>query len=243
MNENSFRSGRSDAAAPGSSAATTESVSGTNSQAPAEAMDLHAALSVVQDAERSARRTLDGNTALVYLLWGLAWIIGYGSLWGAQQGWLPLEPASALIVMAVALAAATVSTVVIFTRSSRGIRGQSAFQGRMYGAAWALGFTVVGALSAVISRAIDDFWLRGLLINSIAVLVVGLLYITGGAAFNDRAQSYLGIWLLVVTTAALVSGPAYFLAVFLFLGATGLLAGAGVEYLRNRRHRNGRTHA
>ena len=198
---------------------------------------------MVQDAEHSARRTLGGNTALVYLLWGLTWIIGYGSLWGAQQGWLPLEPASALIVLAAALAAATVSTVVIFTRSSRGIRGQSAFQGRMYGAAWALGFTVVGALSAVIGRAIDDFWLRGLLINSISVLIVGLLYITGGAAFKDRAQSYLGIWLLAVTTAALVSGPDYFLSVFLFLGATGLMAGAVVEYLRTRRQRNGSVNA
>ncbi|MCC3281451.1 MULTISPECIES: hypothetical protein [Arthrobacter] len=215
----------------------------TSSTQAEKPLDLQAALAAVQDAEQSARRNLAGNTALVYLLWGLTWTIGYGSLWGTQQGWLPWEPTSALTVLAVALAAATVTTVVIFTRSSRGIRGQSAFQGRMYGAAWALGFTVVGALSALIGRAVDDFWLRGLLINSIAVLVVGLLYIAGGAAFNDRAQSYLGIWLLVVTTAALISGPEYFLAVFLFLGATGMLAGAVVEHLRTRRRRSGPSHA
>ena len=243
MNENSFRSGRSDAAAPGSSAATTESVSGTNSQAPAGDLDLRRALTVVQDAERSARRSLSGNTALVYLLWGATWIIGYGTLWGTQHGWLPLEPPAALIVLGVALAVATFSTIAIFFRSSRGLRGQSAFQGGMYGTAWALGFTVMGGLSAVIGRAVDDFWLRGLLINSIAILIVGLLYITGGTTFNDRAQSFLGIWLLIVTVAALVSGPDYFLAVFLFLGATGLLAGAGVEYLRNRRHRKGSARA
>lgn len=220
------------------------SLQGKTSSGPQEQpLDLQAALAMVQDTEISARRTLGGNTALVYLLWGLTWTVGYGSLWATQQGWLPWEPASALTVLAAALAVATVSTVVIFTRSSRGIRGQSAFQGRMYGAAWALGFTVMGALSAVISRAVEDFWLRGLLVNSIAVLIVGLLYITGGAAFNDRAQAYLGIWLLIVAAAALVSGPDYFLAVFLFLGATGLLAGAAGEYLRTRRHRNGRAHA
>ena len=239
MNENSFRSGRSDAAAPGSSAATTESVSGTNSQAPAGDLDLRRALTVVQDAERSARRSLSGNTALVYLLWGATWIIGYGTLWGTQHGWLPFEPPAALIVLGVALAVATFSTIAIFFRSSRGLRGQSAFQGGMYGTAWALGFTVMGGLSAVIGRAVDDFWLRGLLINSIAILIVGLLYITGGTTFNDRAQSFLGIWLLIVTVAALVSGPDYFLAVFLFLGATGLLAGAVVEYLRTRPGRKG----
>lgn len=201
------------------------------------ALNLHQALAVVQDAERSARRTLSGNTALVYLLWGLTWVIGYGSLWGSQTGLLPLEPGTALIILAAALAAATISTVVIFARGSRGIRGQSAFQGGMYGAAWALGFTVMGALSGTLGRIIEDFWLRGMLVNAIAVLIVGLLYITGGTTFNDKQQSYLGVWLLVVTIAGLVSGPDLFLAVFLFLGSPGLLLGALVEYLRTRRRR------
>jgi len=202
-------------------------------------LDLHSALRVVQDAERSARRSLGGNTTLVYLIWGITWIIGYGSLWGTQQGRLPLAPSAALAILGIALAAATLTTIVVFVRSSSGVRGQSAFQGSMYGTAWALGFTVMGALSAVIGRAVDDFWLRGLLINSIAVLIVGLLYITGGSAFNDKAQSYLGIWLLLVTVAALIAGPGWFLAVFLFFGAPGLLAGAAVEYLRTRRQRDG----
>ncbi|MFZ3451896.1 hypothetical protein [Arthrobacter sp. 7Tela_A1] len=220
------------------------SLSGNTPPAPTdESLDLRAALAVVQDAERSARRGLTGNTALVYLLWGVTWIVGYGALWGTQQDWLPLEPTTALIILAAALAAATASTIVIFVRGSRGLRGESAFQGAMYGTAWALGFTVMGALSAVIGRAVDDFWLRGMLINCISILIVGLLYITGGTTFNDRAQSFLGIWLLVVTTAALVSGPEYFLAVFLFLGSTGMLAGAVVEHLRTRRRRSGPSHA
>lgn len=250
MSEKVFRNGRLEAGKQDpAGAAATSGTSGTSGNetdgppAPEETMDLHSALRVVQDAERSARRTLSGNTALVYLLWGATWIIGYGTLWGTQQGWLSLEPSAALIVLGLALAVATGSTIAIFFHSSRGLRGQSAFQGGMYGAAWALGFTVMGALSAVIGRAVDDFWLRGLLINSVAILIVGLLYITGGTTFNDRAQSFLGIWLLIVTVAALVSGPDFFLAVFLFLGATGMLAGAVVEYLRTRRQWNGRAHA
>ena len=217
----------------------------TESTDPGEgpSLDLHRALEVVQDAERSARRNLTGNTALVYFLWGLTWVIGYGSLWGSQKGWLPLEREPALGILGVALAVATVSTVVIFTRGSRGVRGQSAFQGGMYGAAWALGFTVMGALSAVIGRTIDDFWLRGMLINSIAVLIVGLLYITGGTTFNDKHQAILGVWLLLVTVAGLISGPDHFLTVFLFLGSTGMLLAALVEYLRTRQHRTAAAHA
>ncbi|MBD8044597.1 hypothetical protein H9638_12340 [Arthrobacter sp. Sa2BUA2] len=207
------------------------------------ALNLHEALAVVQDAERSARRSLTGNTALVYFLWGLTWVIGYGSLWGSKSGRLPLEPQAALGILGAALAVATVSTVVIFARGSRGIRGQSAFQGGMYGTAWVLGFTVMGALSAAIGRAIDDFWLRGMLINSIAILIVGLLYITGGTTFNDKHQAYLGVWLLLVTGAGLISGPDHFLTVFLFLGSTGMLTAAVVEHLRTRRHRTEAAHA
>ncbi len=202
---------------------------------PDEVLDLGAALSIVENAERDARRRLNGNASLIYLLWGLSWLVGYGALEGSRRGWLPLEPGSALIVMGAALLAATVTTVVLSVRSTLGIRGHSAFQSGMYGAAWGLGFLVMGILSAGIGRAVEDFWQRGMLINSTAVMIVGLLYVTGGAAFNDRRQGYLGIWLLVVTAAALLSGPDHFLAVYLYLGSGGMLAGSLAEYLATRR--------
>ena len=212
------------------------------SPASVEVLDLRAALAVVRDAERSARRQLNGNTAFVYVLWGLTWALGYGALLASQQEWLPLAPEAALIILAVSLGAATVSTVIVFARGARGVRGQSALQGGLYGTAWCLGFVVMGALGGVLTDAIEDFWLRGLLINSISVLIVGLLYITGGTTFNDPSQSYLGIWLLLVTVIGLLTGPERFLFVFLFLGATGLLAGGALEYLRTRR-RSGTAHA
>lgn len=200
-------------------------------------LDLTAALRIVEDAERSARRQLAGNGALIYLVWGAAWIAGYGALEGSRKGWLSLEPEAALVVLGVSLAVATLVTVAVFIQGSRGIRGNTAFQGSMYGASWALGFLVMGILSARIGREIEDFWLRGMLINSIAVLVVGLLYITGGAAFNDRRQCALGVWLLLVTAAALIAGPEYFLTVFLYLGSGGMLAGAAAEFLATRKRK------
>lgn len=202
---------------------------------PEEPLDLAGAVRIVEEAERSTRRQLGGNTALVYLVWGLTWLIGYGALDGSRRGWLPLEPAAALTVLGAALLLALISTVVLTTRGNRGIRGPSAFQGGMYGASWGLGFLIMGILSGIIGRAVEDFWLSGMLINSIAVLIAGLLYITGGTTFNDRRQSYLGVWLLLVTVAALISGPDHFLTVFLYLGSGGLLTGALTEYLGTRR--------
>ena len=206
---------------------------------PNEPLDLGAALAIVENAERGTRRQLNGNASLIYLLWGLAWLAGYGALEGSRRGWLPLEPDSALIVLGAALLTATVTTVVLSLRSTLGVRGHSAFQGGMYGASWAMGFLIMGILSMSIGRAVDDFWFRGMLINSIAVLIVGLLYVTGGTTFNDRRQCYLGLWLLAVTAAALISGPDYFLAVYLYLGSGGMLAGSLAEHLGTRRRAPG----
>ncbi|GAA3293706.1 hypothetical protein ACFFON_10970 [Arthrobacter citreus] len=213
---------------------------GRGNTPPADAaLDLGAALAIVETAERDTRRQLNGNASLIYLLWGLAWLAGYGALEGSRHGWLPLEPAAALVVLGAALLIATVATVAVSVRASLGIRGLSAFQSRMYGASWILGFLIMGILSVSIGRAVDDFWLRGMLINSTAVLIVGLLYVSGGATFNDRRQCFLGLWLLAVTAAALLSGPDHFLTVYLYLGSGGMLAGSLAEYLGTRRRTPG----
>lgn len=206
-----------------------------NPKAAEPPLDLAAALAIVDNAERGARRALNGNAHLIYLMWGVAWLAGFGALEGSRRGWLPLEPASALAVLGTALLAATAATVVLSIRSTLGIRGHSAFQSGMYGASWALGSLIMVLLSVAIGRAVDDFWVRGLLINSAAVLIVGLLYVAGGTTFNDRLQCSLGLWLLAVTAAALASGPEHFLAVNLFLGAGGMLAGSVAEYLGTRK--------
>ncbi|WP_237687088.1 hypothetical protein [Arthrobacter sunyaminii] len=208
-----------------------------NAAVPDQPLDLASALRIVDDAERSVRRQLTGNAALIYLLWALAWVAGYGALQGSRDGWLPIQLSSALAVLGAALAAATIATVILSVRGARGLRGPTSFQAGMYGASWALGFLIMGILSVLIGRAVDDFWVRGMLINSVAVLIVGLLYVTGGTTFNDQRQCYLGLWLLVVTITALLSGPNHFLAVFLYLGSAGLLAGSVTEYLATRRRR------
>lgn len=105
-----------------------------NAPVPDEPLDPGTALAIVQNAERSTRRQLNGNTPLVYLLWGLAWLAGYGALEGSRRGWLPLEPPSALVVLGAVLLVATAATVALSVRGSLGIRGHSAFQGGMHGA-------------------------------------------------------------------------------------------------------------
>lgn len=198
-------------------------------------LDLAQALSVVTAAETRARRELHPNGGQLYLLWALAWFLGYGVLHGSRNGWLPLEPPTALLIFGLLIALGIAATVVVFGKQSRGIRGHSSFTGGFYAVAWALGFTVMGALGSAISAAVGDFWLRGMLINGIAILIVGLLYITGGTTFNDVIQVVMGIWFLVVDIVSIMSGPEHFLTVFFIFGSAGFFVGAAVETLRQRR--------
>lgn len=198
-------------------------------------LDLNAALNVVEAAERRARRELRGNGAWVYLLWALTWLSGFGTLHGSRNGWIPLEPETALTLFGLLVAAGVAVTIVIFGRQGRGIRGHSRFTGGFYALAWILGFIVMGALSGTIGMAVDDFWLRGMLINGIAILIVGLLYITGGTTFNDVVQVVMGVWFLVVDIASIIAGPEHFLTVFFIFGSGGFFVGAAVQALRQRR--------
>jgi hypothetical protein len=206
---------------------------------PEEApLDLHAALRLVNDAETKAREELQGNETGVYLIWAFAWLIGYGAMHAARFGWLPLSAGTSLTVFSITILAALASTVFIVTRQRRGIRGHSSFVGAMYGGAWALGFMVMGTLSGVIGAAVDDFWLTGMIINGIALLIVGLMYMVGGAMFNDKSQARLGIWFLVTNIIAILAGPANFVTVCFILGPLGFFAGALAEFRRRRRLRN-----
>lgn len=200
-------------------------------------LDLNAALGVVAAAEKRARLELRGNGAWVYLLWAVTWLFGFGTLHGSRNRWIPIEPTTALTIFGCLVAAGVGVTIVIFGRQSRGIRGHSSFTGGFYGVAWILGFTVMGALSGTIGVAVDDFWLSGMLINGIAILIVGLLYITGGTTFNDVVQVLMGVWFLVVDLASIVAGPEHFLTVFFIFGSGGFFVGAAVQALRQRRRR------
>ncbi|WP_253905827.1 hypothetical protein [Arthrobacter sp. H5] len=171
---------------------------------------------------------------MTYLIWGLAWLVGFGILHGSRFGWLPFDYEVALLAFGAILLVAIVGTILMVGRYARGIRGHSAFIGAMYGVAWALGFLVMGILSGIIAQVVEDFWLRGMLINGMAILIVGLLYITGGTTFNDRIQSSMGIWFLLINIAALMSGPDHYLTVFFIFGSGGFLVGALVATLRRR---------
>ncbi|GAB3530609.1 hypothetical protein [Arthrobacter monumenti] len=208
-----------------------------NQNNPSAEFDPRAAMALADETAARARQSLYPHTPVLYFIWGTAWLIGYGALHGARYDWLPLAETAALLVHLSALVAAAVFSAILGIRSSVGLRGSTARQGAIYGWSWALGFAVVGLLSGIIATAIQQPDVRGLIINSMAIMLVGIMYMLGGALWHDMAMVAMGIWFLVVNVAAMILGPDYYLLVFLTLGVLGFYGGSIVELVRVRRIR------
>ncbi|KGM13052.1 hypothetical protein [Cellulomonas bogoriensis] len=190
------------------------------------------------DAQRARlEKATDVDGRILFGVWGLAWLLGFGQLWTVTQD-QPLVPWSQDVAYpvfgSVLLAAMVVTTIHTAVRSS-GLRGGSAAQGAMYGWAWFLTFAGVGALALALARldASPDVIASAMTLTS--VLLVAALYMAGGAIWQDRHQFVLGAWIAVTAIASGVVGHPHMLLVMALAGGGGMLVGAVVEHVRRRR--------
>lgn len=191
-------------------------------------------LTIIERQQADVARRVDVNSGLLYALWGLAWLIGFGLYWLEATGRLTVDKAVLDVVFFVLLAGAGVTTSVVTTRAVSGIGGPGSLAGAYYGLSWIFGLGAFSLLMGAFTRAGADAELMSLLSSSIAVLVVGLLYCAGAAIWRSQAQFRLGAWILVVVVVAAWLGlPEHYLVLSL-AGGGGLLAAAGLSSLNGR---------
>jgi hypothetical protein len=193
---------------------------------PAETLAL-----IAQQQER-VRRALRPGAVAVPAMWGVAWLVGFGVCYLAAIGtglptWVAVVVTVALFAVAIAL------PVIQSARAGRGVTGPSQQVAAMYGASWGLAF---GALTAINAALSDQAHLSGhavtLLWSGTSLVVVGLLYLTGGALWREPVQYALGVWMLVVGAGSVFAGvPGNFLVLAL-AGGGGFLAMAAYYRLR-----------
>jgi len=193
-------------------------------------------LRLIREQQDRARAALEPDGRALYGAWGVAWLAGYLVLWTSAQGREQPEP-WAFWVFGGALAAAVVLTMVHTISRTAGTRGVSARTGAMYGWAWLLGFLTLGVFLGGLARAGADAEIMGLASNGGACLVVGLLYLGGGAAFCENSLYVLGAWILLVAGAATLVGLPGTYLVMALAGGGGFLVMAAVEQLRVVRRR------
>jgi uncharacterized membrane protein YkvI len=172
-------------------------------------LDPQAAAAIMADARERALRELRASFPLLYAVWGLFLLIGYGVLWLSVRGQHPFTgpTPAALLVLTLLLAAAAVTTVISAGRAFTGIGGAAAAQRRVHGLALALGvvgvFTVEGALAH--AHASDS--LLGVYGAVAPLLVAGVVYAASPAIWQDWSTRTLGAWVVLVAAGSGYAGP------------------------------------
>jgi hypothetical protein len=191
-------------------------------------------LALIERQHQEANRRLGVNPALFYGPWGAAYLLGHGSVFLTYPSALPfrLPGVVAAVITGVLFAVAVVVSVVTVTRAARGVRGPSAAAGAMYGWSWMLGFpALILVNNGIEHQGLPDDVVT-LLWSGSTLLLVGVLYMAGGALWQDRFQYGLGVWLLVTGAASVWAGVPGNYAVISLAGGGGLLLAAGYFVLR-----------
>jgi hypothetical protein len=193
----------------------------TSTHDPAEHPSAADALAAIDAAQQHTTASLRPSPLGMFLPWGLGYLVGFGGVWLAVRGVLPGAVVTVLLVLAAVVP--LISTGVTVARSTRGVSGPSRRVGALYGWAWLLGFAALVAINIRVGLLGVPGPTLSLLWSGSALLVVGLLYLAGGALWNHVPQYVLGVWTLVTAVATVFVGyPANF-AVLALAGGGGFI--------------------
>lgn len=202
-----------------------------------DALAAAASLRLIREQQERARAGTEPDSRLLCAVWGLAWIVGYGLLWFSADRRGDIPAAWAFIAFGLCLVGAMVTTIVHSVSRTLGTRGTSTRTGNMYGFSWALGFAAYGVVIGGIAESGASDEVIAQAANALACMVVGLLYLGGGACFDSRGLYLLGVWILVVAAGATFAGLPETYLVMSLAGGGGFLVLALVEHLLLRRRR------
>ncbi|GAA0422137.1 hypothetical protein Acor_75370 [Acrocarpospora corrugata] len=191
------------------------------------------------DAERAeVQRGLTPDPRLIYVPWGLAWLVGHALMFlrfGPDGRVLVAMPvALPLIVLYVLLVIALVVSARAGIRAGRHVVGVSSVQSLRYGLAWVAAFGAVAAIAGRYSGMLPPAEV-GMLWAALSVAVVGVLYIAGAAIWQAQDMFRLGAWITLVNIVGVLAGPGWHSLAISLAGGGGLLVGGFVAWRRWRR--------
>lgn len=192
------------------------------------------ALAIIRSQQARVNAQLAPASALFFLFWGVAWVlIGVLAYLAATDA---IGGATAGIVGAAVLLAAGGASAWVGIRSGRGVAGDSARQGMLYGLSWPIIMTLVGVFVGAAASTLGLTELQmSVLVPAIYALVVGALYSAAGAIWGHVPNYVLGLWIVAVGVISVFAGsPANTLVFGIGAGGGMLVVGAGEMVRRTR---------
>lgn len=158
-------------------------------------------LKLIEQQQSAALKRFLPDPLLLYVPWGVAWILGFGAyflIYGFDgTGYVSLPWEFALAVSTGGQLIALALLIYAVHRAGAHIRGQSGQRGAMYGTAWFVGMCSVGMIGSHFAPQLAKAE-TGLLFSAFSMLVVGVLYMAGGALYGVWPQFFLGVWTSVI---------------------------------------------
>ncbi|WP_235014716.1 hypothetical protein [Microbacterium sp. SLBN-154] len=198
-------------------------------------------LRVMQSQQRMTQSRLVRSYVVLLVVWAAAWAIGFGVLYLSATP-DPLVPAAAAWpVFAACIVVAIVWSITTGVRSaSSGIRGASRVQGMLYGWSWTVAMVGASILLAGAQRVGLPADTAAVLYPGMFALVVGILYLGGGALWRSLPQYALGVVFIAVAGIATFLGTPVHYLVYAVVGPIAMLVvavllGRGVLPLEPRR--------
>ncbi|WP_418275627.1 hypothetical protein ACNHYB_12275 [Isoptericola jiangsuensis] len=198
-------------------------------------LDVAESRRLIEDSQHRVRTRTEPDGRLLFGTWAVAWGVGYLVLWrSARSDGVP--DAVAFAVFFALLVAAVTITIVHTVRRTSGLRGPGSRAGTLWGLGWPLGFSVYPFVMGGIADAGASDDVLGLVANTLACFIVGLMYIGGGACFLENRLYVLGVWILLVGGVSTVAGmPGTYLVMSVAGGGGFLVMGVVDTVLTSRR--------
>ncbi|WP_327085216.1 hypothetical protein OIE66_22960 [Nonomuraea sp. NBC_01738] len=193
-------------------------------------------LRLIEEQQAAASRRFIPDPLLLYVPWGVAWLIGFGMFFltygfdGEGIVQLPWEVSLAVLMGCQLMALGLL--VLATARSGAHVRGESEQRGAMYGMTWFVGMSAVGLIGSRFADYLPDEQVS-LLFTAFLMLMVGVLYMAGGAMYRHWGQFFLGIWVAVIDLIGVTLGPGWHpLLMAVLVGGGAIVAGCWMKWRR-----------
>lgn len=191
----------------------SDDLDSTNDDAPASAEEM---LALMRDQRRATRVRIARRFTVLLVVWAVAWFVGYGALWSGENiGGNPafrIPDGLAWAIFGTLIVAAIVWSIITGILAGRDFRGGSRLSGMLYGWSWSVSMTGAGIFTVGLQRVGMSDELAAVLYPGLFGILVGLLYLTGGALERSPAMFSLGgVMIALVVVATFLGTPTHYL--------------------------------
>ncbi|MEU1721409.1 hypothetical protein [Nonomuraea sp. NPDC005692] len=191
-------------------------------------------LRLIEQQRTATVRRLHGDPVLLYVPWGVAWLLGFTALF-LHYGldgvpYAPISHPQAVTVLFAGMSLAGAIAIFGMVKMGAQVRGETSAKGMMYGYAWMAGLVSMTVLAIRFSPQLPATE-SGLLWGGGFMMLVALLYMAGGAIWTYWPMFFVGVWTAVVNGVGVMLGAGWHALLTAVLTGGGYIA-AGVVLRR-----------